>query len=128
MTRGAAGGMAWACHGRGVGKAPVASAIRAVLAVALLAGFYLVGVGLVVGLAWLSVWLWLAFPGQVAHDASYLVAAVGVGLAVSTWKLLRARPEPPPPGVPVSEQQAAELWSQLRALPQSVGTPPPDEI
>jgi Zn-dependent protease with chaperone function len=107
---------------------PFTTTIRALLAVAMLAGFYLVGVGLLAGLTWLSVWLWLAFPGQVAHDVSYLLAATAVGLAVPTWRLLRARPEPPPEGVPVSEQQAPELWSQVRALAESVGTRPPDEI
>ncbi len=63
---------------------PFTTTIRAALAAAMLAGFYLVGLGLLAGLAWLSVWLWLAFPGQVAHDISYLVAATVVGLAVPT--------------------------------------------
>lgn len=107
---------------------PLATTVRAALAVALLAGFYLIGTALLAGLAGLSVWLWLAFPGQEAHDASYLVAALAVGLAVPTWRLLRARPEPPPDGVPVSDQQAAELWSQVRTLAELVGTRPPDEI
>lgn len=102
--------------------------IRAALAVAMLAGFYLVGVGLPAGLAGLSVWLWLAFPGQAVHDLSYVVAAAAVGLVVPTWKVLRAGPQPPPEGLPLSEHQAPELWSQVRELAEMVGTRPPDEI
>lgn len=102
--------------------------IRAALAVGMLAGFYLVVVGLPVGLAGLGVWLWLAFPGQAARDLSYLVAPIGVALVVPAWKVLRARPQPPPEGLPVSEQQAPELWSQVRELADMVGTRPPDEI
>ena len=104
-----------------MGEVPIATTLRAALAVALLAGFYLLGFALIGGLAWLSVWLWLTFPGEIAQAASYLVVAAAVGLAAATWRLLRARPEPLLDGLTVSEQQAPELWAQVTTMAESVG-------
>jgi Zn-dependent protease with chaperone function len=98
-----------------------------VLAVALLGGFYVCGFGLVAVVGGLSVWFWLAFPGQLAHELSGAAAALTVGLAVATWQVMRARPVPPD-GVPVDERQAPELWACVRSLAGSMGTHPPAEI
>jgi Zn-dependent protease with chaperone function len=106
---------------------PVLTVLLAALAAALVAGFYLLGLGLVAGLAWLSWWLWLASPGPVAGEFGLLVAAAAAAAAVPAWRLLRARPAPPA-GAAVTERQAPELWSQVRALAEAVGTRPPDEI
>jgi len=106
---------------------PVLTVLLAALAAGLVAGFYLLGLGLLVGLAWLSWWLWLVSPGPVAGEFGLLVAAAAVGAAVPAWRLLRARPAPPA-GALVTERQAPELWSQVRELAEAVGTRPPDEI
>jgi Zn-dependent protease with chaperone function len=111
-----------------MGEVPTATTIRAALAVALLAGFYVLAVALIGTLAWLSVWLWLTVPGEIAQGASLATTAATVGLTAATWRLLRARPESPMDGLVVSEQQAPELWSQVRELAEAVGTRPPDEI
>ncbi len=103
------------------------TSLRTALAVALLAGFYLVGLGALAVLAWLSVWLWLTYPGEFAQDASYVVAATAVGLVVPVWRVLRARPQPPA-GSPVTVEHAPQLWSVVHELADLVGTRAPDEI
>lgn len=106
---------------------PVAMRIRAALAASLLAGFYLVGLALIGSLLWLAVQLWGPLGGGIAGDVSVLAAAVAIGLAVPTWQLLRARPEPPD-GVLLGEEQAPDLWHLVREVADAVGTRMPDEI
>jgi Zn-dependent protease with chaperone function len=101
--------------------------LRAALAVGLLAGFYGVGFALVAGLGWLSVWLLVRFPGQIAHDVGYLCAVTAVALVVPLAAVLRTRPEPVA-GAVVTREQAPELWAVVQALACSVGTRAPDEI
>jgi Zn-dependent protease with chaperone function len=101
--------------------------IRAILALALLVGFYVVGLGTLVVLAGLSVWLWWVVPGEVAHEVSLAMLVVALGLVVPAWRVMRARPVPPP-GTPVTEDQAPELWSLVRELAALVDTRAPDEI
>jgi Zn-dependent protease with chaperone function len=115
------------CHHRLVERVPVMIVIRSVVAVALLAGFYVAGLGTVAVLAMVSVWLWWTAPGQLAHDATYAAVAVALGLVVPVWRLMRARPTPPP-GTAVTEEQAPQLWSVVRELAVVVGTRIPDEI
>jgi Zn-dependent protease with chaperone function len=121
-------GLASGCHDLDMDRVPIVTTLRAALAVGLLGGFYLLAFTLIGGLAWLSGWLWLTVPGEAAQGAGYLTVAAAVGLSIATWQLLRARPDPPPDGLVVSEQQAPELWSEVRAMAESVGTRPPDEI
>jgi Zn-dependent protease with chaperone function len=103
------------------------TAVRAVLAVVLLAGFYVLGLGVLAFLMLATVWLMLMVPGQLGQAIGYLTAATGAGLVVSMWMVARIRPEPPD-GTPVTEQQAPALWSQVRELAEAAGTSPPDEI
>jgi hypothetical protein len=101
--------------------------IRAFLAVILLVGFYVVGLGGVMVLGWLSLWLWWTAAGQIAHDVSYAMLVLAFGLAAALWRVMRVRPTPPP-GAPLTEEQAPQLWSLVRELAVAVGTRPPDEI
>lgn len=101
--------------------------VRAFLAVVLLAGFYVFGLGSVVVLGGLSLWLLWTVQGEIAHDVSYAMIALALGLAVPVWRMVRARPTPPP-GEPVTQEQAPQLWSLVRELAVEVGTRPPDEI
>lgn len=105
----------------------MATVLRAALAVVLLVGFYLVGLGLFAGLCWLSWWLLLASPGPAEAWFGVLVVATAVGVVVTAWGVLRVRPDPPA-GATLTDQQAPELWSLVRELAESVGTRPPDEV
>lgn len=99
------------------------------LPVLLLAGFYVLGFGLVAVLAWLGGWLWLAFSGHgPAHELGTLAVATALGLVVPGWRILRARPEPPLGGRAVDEHEAPQLWAQVRELAELAGTRPPEEI
>jgi hypothetical protein len=105
-----------------------AAAVRAGLAVVLLAGFYVFVFGLLATLAWLTWWVWVTYPGSDAHQLlSVLTAATFVALVVPVWKVSRARPVPPP-GTPLPESAAPELWAEVRAIAAAVGTRPPREI
>ncbi|UWP83249.1 M48 family metallopeptidase [Dactylosporangium fulvum] len=101
--------------------------IRAALSVGLLAGFYLLAVGLIGGLGWLTVWLWREHPGAAAGKLSYLTIAVAIGLVVAFWKILRAKPEEPG-GLLLAPHEARELWDTAHDLAHQVGTRAPDEI
>jgi Zn-dependent protease with chaperone function len=106
----------------------IAFALRAFVAVLLVAGFYVVGIGLIVVLGWLSAWMLFLVPGKEALVLSGVFVASAVALAVPLWRSVLTRSEPPALGVPVTEQQAPELWSLVRELAKAVETRPPDEI
>jgi Zn-dependent protease with chaperone function len=101
--------------------------MRALLAALLVVGFYWLGVGMVASFVVLALWLWWVMPGPLAHDLSYLVLAVAVGLVVPVWRVARARPQPPE-GLPVTVEQAPVLWAAVRELADLVPTRLPDEI
>ena len=101
--------------------------LRAALSLVMLAGFYLVSVGLVVGLGWLSV---LAFSSEHARGAGYLALlaiVLAFGIVSALWKFARAKAAPPE-GVEVPERAAPELWTVVRELAAAAGTRAPDEI
>ncbi len=101
--------------------------LRAALAAALLAGFYLLAFGIIGGLGWLAVWMWRTHAGAGAGKLSYLVLALAAGVVVALWKVVRSKPEPPE-GVVLDERQAPELWATVRELAGVVQTRTPDEI
>jgi Zn-dependent protease with chaperone function len=101
--------------------------VRAAISVVMLVGFYVLAIGLIGGLAWLTVWLWQEHHGVAAGKLSYLTVAVAAGLGVALWKILRARPEPPE-GLLLTADDAPELWGTARELAGLVGTGVPDEI
>ncbi|GIH14393.1 GPP34 family phosphoprotein [Rugosimonospora africana] len=108
-------------------RVPRAVTLRAMLAVALLAGFYMFGLLLFGCLVWIAVELFTAFGGTVGHDLGYGAGALLVAIAWPLWQFARAGEEPPM-GAPVSERQAPELWATVRELAAAVGTRVPDEI
>ena len=97
--------------------------IRALLAVMLLAGFFVFAVGIVVGL--------LALAALVGHSAGakLLVVAVlvAIGIGRALWQVFRQQGGSPE-GVRLVEHQAPELFHIVRQLAAQVGTRPPDEI
>src|SRR4051812_14116062 len=101
--------------------------IRAVISVGLLAGFYLLAVALIGGLAWVTIWLFQEHAGAVAGKLAYVTIAVAAGLVVAFWKILRAKPGEPE-GLPLHPQEARGLWDAAHDLAHRVGTRAPDEI
>lgn len=101
--------------------------LRAAISVLLLLGFYLLAMGLVVGLGWASVWLWQGRGGLAAVKVSWLTIALTVVIAVGLWKVARAKPETMP-GVPVTASRASELWRVVGELATAAKTRGPDEI
>ncbi|MEV6576871.1 M48 family metallopeptidase [Streptomyces sp. NPDC051582] len=103
------------------------ASLRALRALVLLAGFYLLGFVLLAVLAaadWATV-TWL--HGGVA----FKVLIVSVVLAVPIVRgmfMLRTPKGEPPHGVPVTERQEAVLWQTVREVAGQVGTRAPDEI
>ena len=101
--------------------------LRAALSLVMLAGFYVVAVGLAVLLGWLSV---LAFTSDHARGAGYLALfaiVLVVGIVSALWKVARAKAAPPD-GVEVPPQSAPELWTVVRELAAAAHTRAPDEI
>ncbi|MHB9847653.1 M48 family metallopeptidase [Streptomyces krungchingensis] len=107
--------------------------LRAVRALVLLAGFYLMGVVL---LAVMAVLDWLLVTRLLTARAAWLegmVLAVTVLLAVAIVRgmfvFLRAgRLGPVPHAVAVTSQDQPELWEQVRAAAKEIGERPPDEL
>ncbi|MCG7286926.1 M48 family metalloprotease [Cellulomonas sp. ACRRI] len=101
--------------------------LRAALSLVMLAGFYVVAVGLAVLLGWLSV---LAFTSDHARGAGYLALfaiVLVVGIVSALWKVARAKAAPPH-GVEVPPRSAPELWTVVRELAAAAHTRAPDEI
>jgi Zn-dependent protease with chaperone function len=101
--------------------------LRAALSLLMLAGFYVVAVGLAVLLGWLSV---LASTNDQARGAGYLALfaiILVVGIVSALWKVARAKAAPPH-GVEVPPQSAPELWTVVRELAAAAHTRAPDEI
>ncbi|HET6213581.1 MAG TPA: M48 family metallopeptidase [Micromonosporaceae bacterium] len=101
--------------------------IRAAVAVALLVGFYLFAVGLVVGLVWAGVVVADSWSERAGAKLIVLALIAGVGLIVALWKVVRARPSVPA-GVQVDPVRAPELRSIVARLAREVGTRVPDEV
>ncbi|WP_147796085.1 M48 family metallopeptidase [Cellulomonas sp. Y8] len=101
--------------------------LRAALSLVMLAGFYVVAVGLAVLLGWLSV---LAFSTDHVRGAGYLAIFALVlvfGIVSALWQVARAKAAPPH-GVEVPPQSAPELWTVVRELSAAAHTRAPDEI
>lgn len=101
--------------------------LRAALSVLLLAGFYLVAGGLVVGLLWLTVRAFDAGAGTAGGKLGLVAVVVVVALVRALWQVARAKPGPEP-GVEVPPAAAPELWATVRELADVAGTRVPDEI
>jgi Zn-dependent protease with chaperone function len=103
-------------------------ALRALVSVVMLAGFYLVAlvqlIALVVVAFLISDWI----TGMVAFKLvlPVLVASVAA-LTVAMWRAIRHKPEPGG-GVPVTDAEAPRLWATVRELAGAVRTRVPDEI
>lgn len=103
------------------------ASLRALRALILLAGFYLLGLGMLAALAGMdwaaSVWA----PGSLAVKL-YVVSVVLAVPIVRGMFMLRTPKDEGAHGVLVTEQQEPRLWATVRELAEQVGTRAPDEI
>jgi Zn-dependent protease with chaperone function len=102
--------------------------LRALLAVAMLLGVYVLALG-IVGALLLGVYEIVVHGLTGAFLVKLFVVAVLVAVAVGRglWAGLR-RPGGDETGVLLAEPDQPRLWSQVRHLAEQVGTRPPDEI
>ncbi|MGW8879734.1 M48 family metallopeptidase [Streptomyces mirabilis] len=107
--------------------------LRAVRALVLLAGFYLMGVVLLAAMAVLD-WLLVTrlFTARAAwFEGAVLTVTVLLAVAIlrGMFAFLRAgRLRPVPHGVAVTPQDQPELWEQVCAAAEVTGERPPDEL
>ncbi|MBX6748949.1 MAG: M48 family metallopeptidase [Micromonosporaceae bacterium] len=101
--------------------------LRATLAVVMLFGFYVFAFAIIGGLGWLTVMAFGRGMGVAGSKLGYVTIAVAVGILAALWRVIRARPEPPS-GLPVSPQQAPELWGIVTELAAQLKTRRPDQI
>ncbi|MGW1720098.1 M48 family metalloprotease [Streptomyces sp. NPDC002156] len=103
------------------------STLRALRALVLLAGFYLLGVLLLAVLAGADYLLFAHTPAAVATK----LAVVSVLLAIPLVRgllMLRTPKGEEPSGLPVTEADEPELWRTVRELADQVGTRAPSRI
>lgn len=102
--------------------------LRAALAVALLAGFYVLAVGLVAAL----VALWALAAAQGLHGHALIKAGaltVLIGFAVLGGLFTRrSTQDDSAPGVELTAAQQPRLWQEVTSLATAIRTRPPDQI
>ncbi|MFG2986101.1 M48 family metallopeptidase [Streptomyces sp. NPDC048258] len=104
------------------------ASLRALRALVLLAGFYLLGVVLLAVLVGADYAIVASGHGG---PAAVKIVIVSVVLAVPIVRglfMLRTPKGDPPAGVPVTEAQEPLLWQTVRDVARQVGTRAPDEI
>lgn len=102
-------------------------AVRAGLSVALLLGFYGYAFGMVVGLGAVTVALAGFGLAAVVGKLALVTLALAGAVCYATWKVLRAKPAPAA-GLVLPAHRAPQLWAEVRAIAERVGTRLPDEI
>ncbi|MEU6226982.1 M48 family metallopeptidase [Streptomyces sp. NPDC047042] len=103
------------------------STLRALRALVLLAGFYLLGVLLLAVLAGADYLLFAHAPAAAAAKLA-LVSVVPAIPLVRGLFMLRTPKGEEPAGLPVTEAQEPELWRTVRELAERVGTRAPSRI
>src|SRR5918997_3911719 len=109
------------------------TALRALLSVLMLVGFYVLALGLLVGCGLLTVTMAQHGHGSGAVKWGVLTIIVAVGIVTALVQLARAEraarsAEDDEPGVYLTPEQAPELWAHVRKLAEVAGTRPPDTI
>lgn len=102
--------------------------VRAVLAIAMLLGVYVLAAAVVGALA-LGLYELVAhgFTGAALLKLGIITLLVTVAIGRGLWAGLRHR-DGEQPGVVLPEQDQPRLWGEVRHLAEQVGTRPPDEI
>ena len=102
--------------------------LRAVLAVAMLLGIYVLALGVIAALA-LGLYEIVVngFTGAALVKLFVLAVLVSVAIGRGLWAGLR-RHDRGEPGVVLTEEEQPRLWAEVRYLAEHLGTRPPDEI
>ncbi|MEU7475307.1 M48 family metalloprotease [Lentzea sp. NPDC042327] len=100
--------------------------MRSVLALVLLAGFFVLGAAVTAGLVALSVWRFRIGDFQGGGWVGFIAAAVGFPLLWAVVRAVYARPEPT--GVPLGRAAHPELWRHVDELAALAGTRSPDDV
>ncbi|MBT2209883.1 M48 family metallopeptidase [Actinomadura sp. NEAU-AAG7] len=102
------------------------TSLRAAVAVALLAGYYLLTLA-VFAVAGLALHLMVRAPGLATVKIGVGMLVVSVPLLGALVKASRHRPEPPG-GLPAGRAEEPALWAAIDELAGRIGTRPPDEV
>ncbi|WP_042403537.1 M48 family metallopeptidase [Streptacidiphilus carbonis] len=106
------------------------TSVRAVQALTLLAGFYVIALGFLAALVLMDVEI-LTHLGSDGGTGALKLVLLSVLVAIPLIRgvfLVRRPKDEPPPGVTVTEERQPELWARVRGLAEQVGTRAPDEI
>ncbi|MGW1669888.1 M48 family metalloprotease [Streptomyces sp. NPDC002324] len=101
--------------------------LRALRALVLLAGFYLLGVLLLAALAGADYLLYLHAPSSLAAKLYVVSVLLAIPLVRGLFMLRTPKGEDPP-GLPVTEADEPALWRTVRELAAAVGTRAPSRI
>ncbi|MEV6306074.1 M48 family metallopeptidase [Actinoplanes sp. NPDC051861] len=105
----------------------MSTALRAAVSVAMLVGFYVLGLVQLAVVGFLLYEIWTHLNGAGAAKLSWvLLVAVGAVVA-GLWRAIRAKPGEPE-GLRLTPQQAPELWRTVGEMAVAAGTRAPDEI
>jgi Zn-dependent protease with chaperone function len=107
--------------------------LRAVRALVLLAGFYLMGLVLLAAMATVD---WLLVTRLFVAPAAWLIGTILVGTVLAAVAILRGmfaflragRLGPASRAVAVTPEEQPELWEQVCAAAEATGERPPDEL
>ncbi|HSX69278.1 M48 family metallopeptidase [Nocardioides sp.] len=101
---------------------------RALLALALLVGFYVFALAIVLGLVWGAVALTKAGVSGYALGKLWIFALVIGYVVIRALFGRRKKAKGEPPGMLLTETAQPALWSEVRAIADFAGTRAPDEI
>lgn len=101
--------------------------LRALLAVGLLVGFYVVGLAIVVAIGYAAYLLTVAGASSIAGHFWILVVVVAIAIGRGIFSR-RERAHADPGGLLIDEAEQPELWREVRELAGFAGTRAPDEV
>ncbi|PWK91209.1 Zn-dependent protease with chaperone function [Lentzea atacamensis] len=100
--------------------------MRAVLALVMLAGFFVLGAALTAFLVVVSVWRFRIGDFQGGGWTAFFAASVAVPMLWAVLRAIFARPAPT--GVPMTRAAHPELWRHVDELAALAGTRSPDDV
>ncbi|MCK5941844.1 MAG: M48 family metallopeptidase [Planctomycetes bacterium] len=96
---------------------------RALLAIVLMAGFYLLALAICGTLAWLC---WVDLQTDRVHPKLWIIAAVTIGVVV--WSVWPRRAKLDDPGVPLTREDQPRLWQLVESIAERCEQEPPRHI
>lgn len=96
---------------------------RAVLAIVLMVGFYVLAIGICVALGLL---VWEDAQARHVHPKLWLIAIVTIGIVL--WSIWPRAAKFPDPGVALGEREQPALWQLVRQVAKAAGQEPPKQL